>query len=314
MDWSSLIAAYLTHLQALGRNPATLGNTRRWLQRLVAFADDAALTPIAFTDGHLVAFQAQMLWQQTPQGGLYTPHSIYQCLQMVRAFLDWCAKTGELSTNAAAKLTLPRPRVARPPLPSPEDIRRLCTTPPNDTAEGQRDRVLLELLALGLRRGECAALDLAQVDREAGTVQVPRRCLVMPSTLRPALDLYLESGRPQLLGDSTTAALLLGRGGGRFSPSRVDARVHHLARAAGLPGVTARTLRRAVATQLWAGGMTIRQVAEHLGQRHPGNTRELVPPGPALPPTEPTPTSRPTPRPKRMVTHRRPNRRKKGER
>lgn len=155
---------------------------------------------------------------------------------------------------------------------TPAEVSRLLELSNPRTAYGLRDRALLELLyGLGLRRGECLRLDLADVDRVQALVRLRHtknrreRHLPLTPRLLAALAVYLERGRPQLARTVEEPALWLSNQGRRLSVGRLDQVVSRLARAAGLGVVRPHALRHAFATHLLAGGADLRHVQALLG-------------------------------------------------
>jgi site-specific recombinase XerD len=99
---------------------------------------------------------------------------------------------------------------------------RLMTAPSPYSLVGRRDRALLETLyGTGLRRGECARLDVQDVDLREGTLLVRNgkgskdRLVPVPRRAALALDGYLRDARPELARNPAERALFLTAWGGR---------------------------------------------------------------------------------------------------
>ncbi len=141
-----------------------------------------------------------------------------------------------------------------------------------DRALTSRDRLVLELLyGCGIRVSELVGLDLADVDSGRRVVRVfgkgsKERVTPYGLPAQSALDAYLSSGRPALVGDRSSPALLLGRQGGRLG-QREARRIVHSA-AAGVPDapdIGPHGLRHSAATHVLEGGADLRSVQELLG-------------------------------------------------
>jgi site-specific recombinase XerD len=136
----------------------------------------------------------------------------------------------------------------------------------------ERDRAILEVLyGSGLRRSECAQLDLGDLDLGQETLWVRcgkgRKGRVVPLTGRAigALGAYLRENRPSLALDPRERGLFLSeRAGRRLTDSGLAKVVRREALAAGIP-VSAHGLRHACATHLLQGGADVRLIQKLLG-------------------------------------------------
>jgi integrase/recombinase XerD len=134
---------------------------------------------------------------------------------------------------------------------------RLMNAPSPTTPIGKRDRAILETpYGTGIRRAECAGLDVQDIDLREGTLLVrdgkghKDRLVPLPERGAPALDSYLRNVRAELLSSPGEHALFRG------AAARTSA-----------------TSRRSPAT---AGSRPRRSTrAQHRG---PGRGRETLPP------------------------------------
>ncbi|MFF5179073.1 tyrosine recombinase XerC [Micromonospora sp. NPDC000316] len=142
-----------------------------------------------------------------------------------------------------------------------------------------RDRVLLELLyATGVRISEACGLDVADVDHERRVIRVlgkggRERSVPYGVPAQRALDDWLRRGRPELVGDHSGNALLLGARGGRLNPTTARQVVGAYAEAVGLPRTSPHGLRHSAATHLLEGGADLRAVQELLGHSSLASTQ-----------------------------------------
>jgi site-specific recombinase XerD len=174
--------------------------------------------------------------------------------------------------NPAEGLTGYRVPAAVYRLPTPEQVTAVLTTQ-SPTLLGQRARAVLELLySTGVRRSECCALDLHDVDLTVRTVAVrhtkgfvPRLVPLSPVACE-ALEVYVSQVRPHLAAapSVTTSALFLSSAGTRLSPQSVRNLVRTAFAALDLR-VSPHQLRHACATHLVAAGADLRQVQALLG-------------------------------------------------
>lgn len=138
-------------------------------------------------------------------------------------------------------------------------------------AVARRDALILELLyATGIRVAELCGLDVGDVDHERRLLRVvgkgnKERAVPYGAPAATALRAWTERGRPQLVGRSSGAALLLGVRGRRLDARTARTVVHTRAAAAQVPDVSPHSLRHSAATHLVEGGADLRSVQEMLG-------------------------------------------------
>jgi integrase/recombinase XerD len=193
----------------------------------------------------------------------------------VKSFFAFLERRGLLLRSPAADLVIP----CASPLPraavSESEAARLMEQPRSDTKAGQRDRAVLETLyGMGLRRGECARLDVADLDLAAGTLLVRdgkgRKDRMVPVSGRAAAALagYLSDVRPRLVVDPHEGALFLTAWWGhRLSQMSIAYLLRRHAQAAGIAKVHPHALRHACATHLLKGGADVRHVQAILGHK-----------------------------------------------
>lgn len=127
----------------------------------------------------------------------YAPSTIRRKLSVLSAFYAWSLEKKLLSTNPAMCVrhgldTSERSRRR------PSHVRQFSTTPDLTTIRGLRDQAILALLASeGLKVSQLHQLDLADIDVEAGVIQIRKRngkCdpLILSDTSRQALSRWLK--------------------------------------------------------------------------------------------------------------------------
>jgi site-specific recombinase XerD len=145
------------------------------------------------------------------------------------------------------------------------------------SAAGRRDLAMLSVLVrLGLRAGEVAALDLADIDWRAGEMTVrgkgPRRDrLPVPVDVGQAMADWLRQDRPRELASSAVFVRLRAPHH-RLGATGVSAVVRRACRRAGIPTVGAHRLRHATATQLLRRGAPLREIGQVLRHRRAATT------------------------------------------
>jgi integrase/recombinase XerC len=189
----------------------------------------------------------------------------------LRTFTAWANQTGRTDTDAGALLASPRAHRTLPPVLDAGEAAAAMQAP-DDSGQAVRDRLILELLyATGIRVSELVGLDIDDVDRRRRVVRVlgkgaKERTVPYGLAAERALEQWLTRGRPELAGESSGPALLLGARGRRIDPRTVRTVVHRAVGAVpGAPDIGPHGLRHSAATHLLDGGADLRTVQELLG-------------------------------------------------
>lgn len=266
---SGPLARYLALLRGLGRAPGTVQHSRRTLEGFRAFCA-CPLTEV--TPRQLAAYRQHLEESPTARGGRRAPATVAGALTVVRSFLRWALREGLVLLDPSRQLVIKQPPRPLPRLLTVEQTRRLLAVPDPGTLLGRRDRALLETLyGLGLRAGECLALDLVDLDWSQQVLRVKpgktRRGRVLPlgPQLARVLAAYLDRSRPTLARRAGEPALFLSMRGRRLSQGRLDQVVTGAAEELGLARVSCHSLRHACATHLLAGGADLAEVQACLG-------------------------------------------------
>ena len=165
---------------------------------------------------------------------------------------------------------------------SHQQVLQVLQLPQLDEPVGLRDRAFLEMAyGNGMRRGELAALNLADIDMTSWLIHIGeaknsyQRTVPMTRHAREFLVLYLREARPQLASPLSPKALWLNRYGRRMSSANIGSRLDKVYRVQETLGftVTLHQLRHACATHLIDGGASLRAVQELLGHRSLENTK-----------------------------------------
>jgi integrase/recombinase XerD len=275
---ADLIAAFAETLQReKGLAPPTIRNrcvaVQQFLQRLDS--ENGSLRGVT-------AIQIdQALVELVSQGG-YARTTVRHLACDLRSFFHYAAAKGWCCPSLAA--TIKGPRVfaheTLPVGPSWDDVRRLIATADGNQPVDIRDRALLLLLAVyGFRAGEVGRLRLENFDWEHERLTLTRgktRDVQTYPLSRPvgeAILRYLREVRPR---SARREVFLTCRA--PFRPLSSDA-LGHVARrhlhavGASLPHYGTHVLRHACATHLLEQGLSLKEIGDHLGHRHPDTTR-----------------------------------------
>jgi site-specific recombinase XerD len=199
----------------------------------------------------------------------------------LRSFLQYVRYRGSTKLDLAAAV----PVVANwsmssiPRAIAADQVQQLLASIDRRTAIGRRDYAVLLLLArLGLRSGEVAALELDDIDWNAGQLSVHgksglRSELPLPAEVGQAIAAYLRRGRPH---NTSRCVFLRAKAPlrGFQGASGVGSIVRHRLQRARLEAPTygAHQFRHGLATDLLRHGVSLGEIGELLGHHNPQTT------------------------------------------
>jgi len=221
--------------------------------------------------------------------GRLSPTSIGRRLSAIRSLCRYLVRWEVLDQNPARLVSMPRRPKPLPVAPEAGAMEQLVEAPRADTALGARDRALLEVLyGAGLRRSECVALDLPDVEGEEDRMTIhvrhgkrdKERLVPLGTAGARALRAYLAV-RPKLLhkarGEGAPEALFLNCLGGRLSGRSVARVVARHRPAAGIgPDAGPHALRHSCATHMLDSGADLRAIQELLGHESLSTTQRYT--------------------------------------
>jgi len=271
-----LLDRYLKYLEAeRGAARLTLKNYRNDLRGFLGFLKGQKVASLDRVDRQVVR---QYLAWLVKQG--FARSSISRKLSALRSFYRFLVKENLLASDPLAAVSLPKKERRLPTFLGTAQVNALIEAPDTSTAQGQRDRAILELFyASGMRVSEVASLDLRNLSLSAREVRVmgkrsKERMVLIGRPAAAALEAYLKEGRLKLLGKRRGEALFLNRSGGRLSARSMQALVDKYARKVGIEGrVFPHMLRHTFATHMLEGGADLRVVQELLGHADLSSTQ-----------------------------------------
>jgi len=205
--------------------------------------------------------------------------SVSRKVSTVHGFYRWLVREGRLPRDPLTGVRSPKREQRLPSVLRKEELTALVEAADSDTAQGLRDRAILELMyAAGVRLSEVVGLDIANLDAAERTLRVrgkgnKERIVLVGKPAEKALRRYLSQARPKLAGDGEQA-LFLNRDGGRLSGRSIQQIVRRHALRAGLDQrVFPHLLRHSFATHLLDGGAELRVVQELLGHASASTTQ-----------------------------------------
>ena len=211
-----------------------------------------------------------------------TRASVRTYAYILRSFFRYAETRGWCAPGLAAGIVPPRVYTGEqlPAGPTWDQVQRLCADAEGDSRTQIRDRAILLLFAIyGLRAGELCRLQLDDVDWEAEIIRFTRsksqlRIQIYP-LVGPAGDAilrYLKMARPQCEARQIFLSLKapIRPLGNSALWQIVRRRLRRLDLALAHQGPHA--LRHACATHLLSQGLSMKEIGDHLGHRHPAAT------------------------------------------
>ena len=271
------VTTYLNHLMIeRGLSDNTLAAYRRDLQRYLRYLAQERVDDIATITAHHVAGFLQALSSGSHDMGELAQSSVNRAFIAARGWHRFMFLENTTPTNPAAEIKPPKTGQHLPDGLSIDEVTRLLDTPPIDTAQGLRDRAMMELLyATGARITEAIDLDvddILQLDDDSTVVRLfgkgsKERIVPLGSYAKQAIDAYLVRGRSEhAAGGKGSPALFLNRFGGRLSRQTGWNVLKQAAQDAEITTeISPHTLRHSFATHLLQGGADVRVVQELLG-------------------------------------------------
>src|SRR5437763_3034280 len=269
--------AYLELERGLSRN--TLEAYRSDLQQFGEFLSRRTVDPLAVAPGDLRAYVSELA-NGSQDRRAAAPATLQRKIACLRSFYRHLRREQILEHDPAAELRAPRSRARLPKVLSRDEVTRLLEQPRGTGPAALRDRALLETMyACGLRASEAIGLELSELDLEAGILRArgkgsKERIVPIGGKAIEALRVYLERGRPKLVGLRPEPRVFVNLRGGGLSRQGLYKIVRRHARSAGLEQrMSPHTLRHTFATHLLAGGCDLRSLQEMLGHADIGTTQ-----------------------------------------
>lgn len=193
----------------------------------------------------------------------------------IRAFTNWAAANGWLTSDLGANLSVPKPHKVLPEVLNVNEAATVIKSlevkaAEEPSAENIRDLAMLEVLyGSGIRVSELCGLNLSDIDNSRNTLNVigkasKQRVVPLGIPAMKALSNYLSTARGELVNQLSAAAVFLGSRGKRIDQRTVREVVYEAMKSVGV-SMGPHGLRHTAATHLLEGGADLRTVQEILG-------------------------------------------------
>jgi integrase/recombinase XerD len=261
--------AYLELERGLARN--TLNAYRTDLLQYGEYLSAHQVDAIKARPADIADFLAELATgsAERPACSSSTIHRKAACL---RSFYKHLRRDELIGDDPTAALSAPRRSKKLPQVLNYAEVQKLLAAPRGSEPTALRDRALLEVMyACGLRASETIGLELGDVDMREGFLRArgkgsKERLVPLGRQAILAINAYLRSGRPKLVGERHEAKMFVNFRGGPLTRQGLYKIVQRHAHDAGLTGrMSPHTLRHSFATHLLQNGCDLRAVQEMLG-------------------------------------------------
>ncbi|PSU31911.1 site-specific tyrosine recombinase XerD [Photobacterium lutimaris] len=250
-----------------GLSENTLISYRNDLKKLENWLDEQGLALERVSSDELQRYQ-QWLFDAD-----YKQTSRARMVSAIRRLFQYLNREKMRDDDPSAMLVSPKLPKRLPKDITEEQVGALLSAPdPNDPIE-LRDKAMLELLyATGLRVTELVSLTMENVSLRQGVVRVigkgnKERLVPMGEDAIDWIEQFLQSGRPQLLGEKSSDVVFPSKRAKQMTRQTFWHRIKHYAVKAGIDAETLspHVMRHAFATHLLNYGADLRVVQMLLG-------------------------------------------------
>lgn len=270
MTWDLAISAYADYLRhERGRSEHTIRAYLGDLARMRSVCDELGIaTPADLT----ISALRHWLGQERVAA---SDKTVARRVASIRNFTSWAQRKGYIHDDPGALLASPKVARTLPQVLKQQQAAQLldlaATAADDESTERIRDLAILELLyGTGIRVGECAGLDITDIDMKGQTIRVmgkgrKERIVPFGGPAAEALQRWLEI-RYRFVDDKSGRAVFLGARGGRIDQRMIRTVLQRLLRhLPDVPETSPHGLRHSAATHVLEGGADLRYVQELLG-------------------------------------------------
>ncbi|OUO53944.1 site-specific tyrosine recombinase XerD [Parabacteroides sp. An277] len=200
------------------------------------------------------------------------PRSQARIISGIKSFYKFLLIDGYIQTDPTELLETPKVGMKLPEILSVEEIDRILASIDLTTAEGQRNRAMLEVLySCGLRVSELISLRISDIYPEEEFIRVEgkgskERLVPISKTALREIQNYLYYRGEQVVKRGAEDILFLNRRGAPLTRVMVFIIIKRQAELAGIhKNISPHTFRHSFATHLLEGGANLRAIQEMLG-------------------------------------------------
>jgi len=262
-----VLAEYLHWLASERQKSAA--TVRAYRSDLLAFQQWLGQRPLL----EVTRFELRRYLVELEEQGLAAT-SVQRKLASLRGLFDWLVENRRVAADPSKLLKGPKAVRAVPRFLTTPEVDQLLAQPFDESAQGQRDRAILEVLySTGCRVSECAGMRLRDLDLDEAVVRVLGKgrkeriaMLGKPACAAIAAWLPLRAKMVRTSRRTDPGTLWVNRFGRALSARWVFQTVVDRSKSAGLQtSLTPHGLRHSFATHLLDRGADLRTVQELLG-------------------------------------------------
>ena len=268
---AALVTQYEEHL-ALVRNLSS-NSIRGYVTDLESFLKH--MEKLGIVEFNQLEIEHIRSWLANLQSTGVARSTLTRRIVSIRAFTNWAAANGWLTSDLGANLAIPKPHRVLPEVLNVDEAATVIKSlevkvAEEPTALNYRDLAILEVLyGSGIRVSELCGLDLGDIDDSRNTLNVigkanKQRVVPIGIPAINALSNYLKIGRGEFANQLSDAAVFLGARGKRIDQRTVRQVVYEAMKSVGAT-MGPHGLRHSAATHLLEGGADLRTVQELLG-------------------------------------------------
>lgn len=275
MQIQAALGEFLTQLEADGRSEHTRKQYRRHVRKLADWlatgGHSGEITDVTHQD--LARFLASTAARTRPDGRAKKATSTNSLRTSVRVLFTYLHESGAIPANPARLIRRAVCSPAPPRALTDDEQRRLLDVlAAADDDAGRRDRALFRtMLGTGIRIGSAVALDVEDVDLEAGEVWL--RSMKGGREDRVLLSEEIREHLRDWIGERTTGPLFPGASGARLTTRHANRRLAAWLARAGITRATGtHALRHSFAMRVYEKSGDVLVVKEALRHRSIAST------------------------------------------
>ena len=209
----------------------------------------------------------------------YKKNSISRKLSSLRTFYKFLVLNNYSDNNPFILISSPKKEKRIPKFINYQGIEEIFNIPDTKTMEGQREKVILEILyGSGIRVSELVNIKIKDIDFNNKTILIfgkgsKERIVPFGDYALEALNTYINDGRNKYLGDNISEYLIVGKNEPNLTTRRIEQIIDKLIKKTSIKmNITPHMFRHTFATHLLDNGCDLIAVQELLGHESLSST------------------------------------------
>ena len=209
----------------------------------------------------------------------YKKTSVSRKLSSLRSFYKFLVLNDYTDNNPFILISSPKKEKKIPKFINYQGIDEIFEIPDLKTIEGQREKVILEILyGSGVRVSELVNIKIKDIDFKDKTILIfgkgsKERVVSFGEMALDALNTYINNGRKEYLGDKTSDYLIVGKNEENLTTRRIEQIIDNLIKKTSIKmNITPHMFRHTFATHLLDQGCDLLAVQELLGHESLSST------------------------------------------